>query len=222
MKRAKAFMLTALLIFMAGAGFAQNNSALVGKWVGGPNNQELEFKASNFWNYNNEGGGAYSFDGTTLTLNYAGLTGTARVTVSGNTLTIAQFSDSIGRYLQGELIGTFRKAGAQSAQDPESGQSWPSSAQLAEYGISGLSQPSGATNVRWRLQPDMYSYPVIVISFNGTATEDTAIKNHFRSWNVRYDDSTRTRTDIGYERSGTRVGYTYNGREVMIIAGISD
>ena len=213
----KVFVLAFVAIGLAAASMAQDqsNSLLYGTWIGGPENEKLEFKSPNIWDFAEEGGGRYSYDGTTLTITFVGSNGSAHASISGNSLTIGQFTNnSIGRYLERVLVGTFIKA------EPQSGQSWPSAAQLAEYGISGFNLPNGATSPGYRLQPDMYSYPVIVIWFNATSNVNTTARNFFNGWNVRFDDSAGGRIDIGYERNGVRVNYVYDGREVMITAGI--
>jgi hypothetical protein len=60
------------------------------------------------------------------------------------------------------------------------GTGWPSS-KLSTYGLGGMSQPAGMSNIQWWEYEDYtgYEYPVIYISFNGTANSDAAIKQYF-------------------------------------------
>ncbi|MDR1973024.1 MAG: hypothetical protein LBQ46_14015 [Treponema sp.] len=65
----------------------------------------------------------------------------------------------------------------------DSGTGWPSSSRLSTYGLGGMGQPSGASDITWVDYNDTYytgySYPVIYIGFSGTAATDTAVQNWF-------------------------------------------
>ena len=105
-------------------------------------------------------------------------------------------------------------------QAQDSGREWPSASLLTEYGIPGLAKPAEARFEGWRLQPDMYYYPVIYIYFTGTVADNTAVQNYFKDLNVRFDDSRGSEIDIGYEKDGVRVNYRYDGNRVTMTAGI--
>jgi hypothetical protein len=63
----------------------------------------------------------------------------------------------------------------------DGGTGWPSS-RLSTYGLGGMSAPAGMSNIEWREYDGDYAeydYPVIYISFNGSANTDTAIQQYF-------------------------------------------
>ena len=63
------------------------------------------------------------------------------------------------------------------------GSSWPSNSTLTKYGLDGMSQPTGATDISWVDYASTYyagySGPVLTISFGGTAATDTAVQEWF-------------------------------------------
>ena len=65
------------------------------------------------------------------------------------------------------------------------GEGWPSSSKLNQFGLNGMSQPTGATNITWVDYTDLpytgYNYPIIYIGFSGTAATSTAIYNWFNT-----------------------------------------
>ena len=70
---------------------------------------ELEFSAPNIWEFGGMVDGTYSFDGTTLTITDRGRNSTARVTISGNTLTIGTFTGDT--QMNDVLSGRYQKEG---------------------------------------------------------------------------------------------------------------
>jgi hypothetical protein len=62
----------------------------------------------------------------------------------------------------------------------DEGTGWLSS-KLSTYGLGGMSQPSGMSNIEWWEYEHYtgYEYPVIYITFNGTANTNTAIQQYF-------------------------------------------
>jgi hypothetical protein len=62
----------------------------------------------------------------------------------------------------------------------DEGTGWPSS-KLSTYGLGRMSQPSGMSNIEWWEYEYYtgYDYPVIYITFSGTAATDTAIQQYF-------------------------------------------
>ena len=116
------------------------------------------------------------------------------------------------------IVMGFMAVSGPSAQSNGSG--WPSAAQLTQYGVSDLPQPAGTTGAGWRLQPNLYEYPVIYIWCSGAAAANTAAKNYFRGWTVTEDRTQGNTTDIVYQKDGSRVNYKYDGKEIMIFAGV--
>jgi hypothetical protein len=82
----------------------------------------------------------------------------------------------------------------------DEGIGWPSS-KLSTYGLGGMSQPSGMSNIEWwELEYYTgYDYPVIYITFSGTAATDTSIQQYFSGSGWTAD---------GYSYGGTS-GFTY-------------
>ena len=86
------------------------NSTLYGEWTGGPRNGSMAFTEPDEWEPELFWSGFYSYDGTTITVNVDGKSGTARATISGNTLTISTFSGDITTEGINDYIpGTYRK-----------------------------------------------------------------------------------------------------------------
>jgi hypothetical protein len=63
----------------------------------------------------------------------------------------------------------------------DGGTGWPSS-RLSTYGLGGMSAPTGMSDIEWwEYDGDYagYDYPVIYITFKGSANTDTAIQQYF-------------------------------------------
>jgi hypothetical protein len=86
------------------------NSALYGEWTGGPKNGSMAFMGPNEWEPELFWAGTYSYDGTTITVEVEGKSGTAQATISGNTLTIGRFTGNVtSEGINDYIPGTYRK-----------------------------------------------------------------------------------------------------------------
>lgn len=106
---------------------------------------------------------------------------------------------------------------------------WPPTNVLTEYGIAGMSQPIGATEVWWRIMQDGYggsgffNVPVLYISLKATTSTEQAVKNWFNSngW-TSYSDGSRSMPR--YTKSNARAGHDFSniadGASNIIIAGV--
>ena len=86
------------------------NSALYGEWRNPSNGRTLIFSDEG-WEWVDYSAGEYNYDGTTLTLTtWDDMQGTARVTISGNTITIGSFSGALSvKWFNDYVPGTYRK-----------------------------------------------------------------------------------------------------------------
>jgi hypothetical protein len=102
------------------------------------------------------------------------------------------------------------------------GNSWPSSSTLSTYGLGGMGQPAGISDITW-LEYDHYTayeYPVIYIGFTGTAATDTAIRNYFSSNGWSGDGGSYQGTSaFTYTKSTAAAYYAFSGGVGYIIAG---
>jgi len=60
---------------------------------------------------------------------------------------------------------------------------WPNNTICTEYGIAGMNAPPVATNIRYQINP--YNASSLLITFNGSSTNDNTISSWFtsRGWN---------------------------------------
>jgi hypothetical protein len=80
--------------------------------------------------------------------------------------------------------------------DAENGTGWPPSPILSKYGLSGMSEPSGMSDIKWESRLTS-GYPTLNIEFSGIdGTTNTAIENWFSGNDWREDS-----------RSGYRITY---------------
>jgi hypothetical protein len=104
------------------------------------------------------------------------------------------------------------------------GTGWPSS-NLSTYGLGGMSQPAGMSNIEWWEYDGNYAdydYPVISISFNGATSTDTAIQQYFSNngWTpsgISYEGT----SSFYYTKNSAAVYYFYDGSSSTggIVAG---
>ncbi|MDR1100346.1 MAG: hypothetical protein LBL28_07690 [Treponema sp.] len=93
----------------------------------------------------------------------------------------------------------------------DEGTGWPSS-RLSKYGLGGMSQPAGMSNIEWwEYDGDYpgYDYPVISISFSGTANTDTAIQQYFSGDGWTPSGTSYGGTSAFYYTKGTAAAYYY-------------
>jgi len=140
----------------------------------------------------------------TITLKHDESSNTVSVTVTGSG--ISYFSGTI--YLDnytthsnpGTLSGT--KPGGNTPGSKTG--TWPPSSVLAEFGISGLSAPSGATEMWYAIMTEE-DESILQIHFDGSPTHDSAITGYF--------------TSNGWTETGTLNGdgyyYVYYEKEVF-------
>jgi hypothetical protein len=84
------------------------NSVLYGTWRNPSNGRTLIFSEDG-WEWVEMIGGEYTYDGTTLALNYDGSPATVQVTISGDTLTIGTFSGNYASDFNNGLRGAYKK-----------------------------------------------------------------------------------------------------------------
>ena len=81
---------------------------------------------------------------------------------------------------------------------------WPSNAVLAEYGLSGLRQPNGATNVNWEIENGR-----LEITFNGNRTMFNDIVQQVNNlFGVRYIITEGIRTLATNDPNGAYAAYS--------------
>jgi hypothetical protein len=106
----------------------------------------------------------------------------------------------------------------------DEGTGWPSS-RLSTYGLGGMSQPAGMSNIEWwEYDGDYagYDYPVIYISFNGSANTDTAIQQYFSANNWTSSGSSyQGMSSYSYTKNSAVAYHFYDSSssEGWIIAG---
>jgi hypothetical protein len=110
-----------------------------------------------------------------------------------------------------------------------SGSGWPSNTELSKYGLSGVSAPTGASNIEWWSYDDeshyygAYAYPVISITFD--ATGNTAASLHS---NLTSNGWTGTNYEGGgsysgsYTKGGGVAVFSISGGSGSLVAGIPD
>jgi hypothetical protein len=95
--------------------------------------------------------------------------------------------------------------------------SWPSSTILAEYGLSGMTAPAGATNITYSIAT--VGGHSLTIYFTGSSASDTLAKNGFTSsgWTEDNDASYEDFIAILYAKAGFLQGsYTRQGTNCQI------
>lgn len=154
-------------------GNTQNsNSGLNGTWYGGLDDDYFYFAPPNYWDYGSVLKGTYSYNGSNLILTYEGKEGTSRTTISGNTLSIGEFSGAItsDAGINKMLPGTYQRS--------DEKRQWPTSAILSEYGLAGMPFPDEMTGINWNEEKDTM---LVHIRFSGTDNTFTVLKNWFVS-----------------------------------------
>jgi hypothetical protein len=94
---------------------------------------------------------------------------------------------------------------------------WPNSTILAEYGLSGMTVPAGATNITHSVAT--VGGHSLTINFTGSSASDTPVKNGFTSsgWTEDDDASYEDFIAIFYTKAGFLQGsYTRNGTSCQI------
>ena len=85
------------------------------------------------------------------------------------------------------------------------GSTWPPDKVLADYGIPGLLQPSGASSPQYK---DDYYVGELTIKFNGSATTVTYIEKYFSDSGWSSSKTTETNGKTVYTYSNTTKGVT--------------
>jgi hypothetical protein len=71
--------------------------------------------------------------------------------------------------------------------DVDNGTGWPSSSVLSKYGLNGMSQPNGISDIKWESRLTA-GYPTLTIEFGGTdGTTNTAIETWLNTNGWRQD-----------------------------------
>jgi hypothetical protein len=107
-------------------------------------------------------------------------------------------------------------------QGVKSGTGWPSS-KLSSYGLGGMSQPTGASDITWATVDDDYArygqeYPGIYISFSGTAATDAAIQDYFSSWTAQ-GASYQGSSSFMYTKGSVTAYYSFSSGSGFIYSG---
>jgi hypothetical protein len=95
----------------------------------------------------------------------------------------------------------------------DGGTGWPSS-RLSTYGLGGMSAPAGMSNIEWwEYDGDYadYDYPVIYITFSGSANTDTAVQQYFSNNGWTADDGSYQGTSSYFYTKGDAAVYYFFG-----------
>jgi hypothetical protein len=162
-----------------------------------------------------------SVDGATYTieLNHNTSSNTVSVTVTGND--ISYFSGNIS--LDGG--GTYSNPGTLTRTKPNtgggSGNNYPPSATLAEYGLSGLTPITGATGVSFITMKQL-GVESLVVYFKGSTTTDNYVINWFTSngWEEFMSSTDNSGVMYYYLKTGFTAIYTrdLDNNDCMIMA----
>lgn len=109
-----------------------------------------------------------------------------------------------------------------------SGTGWPSNSELSKYGLSGVSAPTGASNIEWWSYDEdyyygEYAYPVISITFTAASTTAASLNSNLtgNGWTGTYYGN---ENDYGgsYTKGSAVAYFSISSGSGTLVAGIPD
>jgi len=106
----------------------------------------------------------------------------------------------------------------QDIQD-STGNGWPTPSQLNKVGLNGFNRPDAASNITWldysKLALISEKKDALLITFDGTNTTNTKIRDYFKSWTVidNFDS-----TGSVFRKNNWQVTYAWTGNGGTILS----